>query len=675
MNSEDCLVNSASLSSALEYLNKHYKLDSRLAYINNKLRKVSDLTVYQTKAYLEDLDCLVKISTVENLELVELDEQHILFCFDHEHDIIILRHNSDMNRARSKHSMEHPILIISTEKLEARVDKSGREPKSMGWFFRKLTDRDGFYLILTGIITNLLVYVVPLYNMNVFDKVLPSGFVGILSSLVLIAVFLVLIWFVNRSALSYLLSDRVFRLEVELAREFSYRLCNLKPSAMPHSASFMTQLVTYGRSLSQMLGTLHLLALVDSPFMLLSLVLIAYFGGAMVAIPLVAIILVVGINLVLQPKIQRYINDRYEFEGRKRKFEYEIMQSLPFIKLAGMERYFTEVIEHRRPDHRHYFSISAHINHISMLILFLSLIAVTGYGAWRVSEGLMTMGQLVACSLLASKSISNASITNLLFNINRIRTLFDHLNQFYEIPVEERGASFCLTRIKHLELKDIEFNYTENKYFQIKGVNIDLNLPDSLYVYGRPGAGKSSLFNILAGLEEPSSGHLLVNNLNIEHFDYRDVRSHIHFSPSYYRFFTGSLHENLTLGRTSVTAEQVADALEKVNLTEKINQIDDGLHFQVDNNDIIPLSSGERKRFMLARVFLSDADLVVLDEPFEFLSDEDSLHFIQSVRSFCEETGKGLIILSNRKSFAHFCSHALTLNNGQLYPMKTQKGE
>ncbi|MGB1271718.1 MAG: ATP-binding cassette domain-containing protein, partial [Endozoicomonas sp.] len=529
--------------------------------------------------------------------------------------------------------------------------------------------------VLTGLITNLLMYVVPIYNMNVFDKVLPNGLLGILSSLVLMAVFLVLIWFVNRSALSYLLSDRIYQLEIQLSDEFSRRLCNLKPSAMPDSASFMTQLVTYGRSLSQMIGMLHLMALVDLPFLLISLVLIGYFGGPLVIIPLVAMALVIGINLVLQPRIRKFIQARYEFEGRKRKFEYEIMQSLPFIKMAGMERYFTDTMEHHRPDHRQYFSISAHINHISMLILFLSLISVTGYGAWRVAEGMMTMGQLVACSLLAAKAISNASITNLLFNINRIKTLFDNLNRFYQIPVEERGAAFCLTRIKHLALKEVTFNYPENRYFHLKGINIDLNLPDSLYIYGKPGAGKSSLFSLLAGLAEPAGGQMLVNHLNIEHFDYRDVRRHIHFSSSYYRFFTGTLYDNLTMGRTSVTADQVAEALEKVQLTEKINQIEDGLHFWVENMDIIPLSSGERKRFMLARAFLSDADLLVLDEPFEFLSDESSLSFIQAIGSFCQETGKGLVILSNRKAFAHLCDDALTLNNGQLYPMKTQRGE
>nr|MDT0251095.1 hypothetical protein [Endozoicomonas sp.] len=86
MNCEDYLVNSASLSNALEYLNKHYTLDSRLAFINNKLRRTTDLNIYKTKSYLEELGFLVKISTVENLELVELDEEHLLFCFDHEHD-------------------------------------------------------------------------------------------------------------------------------------------------------------------------------------------------------------------------------------------------------------------------------------------------------------------------------------------------------------------------------------------------------------------------------------------------------------------------------------------------------------------------------------------------------------------------------------------------------------
>ena len=673
MDNESCLVNSDSFINALEYLKKQYQLDHKVGFLSNKVRKSDHLTVSESIAYLEELDFGVELTTVEGLEVLELDQEHLLFCFDHEHDIIILRHNSDFNRTRSKYSLEHPVLVISSQALKPRQSIEGPHHKDLRWFLGKLTEKDGLYLVLTGLITNLLMYVVPIYNMNVFDKVLPNGFLGILSSLALIAVFLVVIWFINRSALSYLLSDRIFNLERKLSDEFTRRLCNLKPSAMPYTASFMTQLVTYGRSLSQMIGLLHLMAMVDLPFLILSLVLIGVFGGPLVAIPLLATALVIGLNLFLQPKIQQYIQSQYEFQGRKRKFEYEIMQSLPFIKMAGMERYFTDCIQHNRPDHRQYFSISAHINHVSLLILYLSLIAVTGLGAYRISEGLMTMGQLVACSLLAAKAISNASITTLLFNVNRIKTLFDNLNRFYEIPVEESGAAFCLTRIKHLELKEIQFSYPENKHFNMKGINIDLNLPDSLYIYGKPGSGKSSLFNILAGLKDPLGGQILVNNLNIEHFDYRDVRNHVHFSSSYYRFFTGTLHDNLALGRSSITADQIAEALEKVQLTEKINQLDEGLQYRVDNAEVIPLSSSERKRFMLARIFLTDADLVVLDEPFEFLSDENSLYFIQTIQAYCKETKKGLIIFSNRKAFAHLCGDALMLNNGQLYPMKTEK--
>ena len=461
-------------------------------------------------------------------------------------------------------------------------------------------------------------------------------------------------------------------MEVSLADDFSRRLCSLKPSAMPYSASFMTQLVTYGRSLSQMIGLLHLTAMIDFPFMLLSLILIGWFGGTIVIIPLIAMTLVIGLNILLQPKIREYIQKRYEFDGRKRKFEYEIMQSLPFIKMAGMERYFTDYIQHNRPDHRQYFMISSHINHISTLILFLSLIAVTGLGAYRVSESLMTMGQLVACSLLAAKAISNASITSLLFNVNRIKLLFENLNKFYDIPVEQGKASFCLTRMKHLALRDIAYSYPQNRYFNLNGINIDLALPGSLYIYGKPGSGKSTLFSMLAGLSEPASGQIIVNNLNVEHFDYRDIRNHIHFSSSYYRFFTGTLYDNLTLGRSSVSADQVAEALDKMLLSEKINQIDEGLHYHIDNSDIIPLSSSERKRFMLARIFLTDADLIVLDEPFEYLSDENGLHMIKVVQAFCREKQKGLLILSNRKAFARFCDQKLMLNNGQLYPMKLE---
>ncbi len=668
----DCLVNADSFINALNYLKKQYQLDHNVSFLTNKVAKKDHLTVDGACQYLEELNFTTRLFPIDALEIIELNDEDLLFCFDHEHDIIILNNHSDFSLSRLKYSSDHPLVLVSSSELDQKQNINNQQEKDLLWFFKQLTGKDGGYLIITGLITNLLMYVVPIYNMNVFDKVLPNGFMGILSSLMIIAVFLVLIWFVNRSVLSYLLSDRLFQVEIELSDQFTRRLCNLKPSSMPNSASFMTQLVTYGRSLSQMVGLLHLTAVIDMPFMLLSLILIAWFGGAIVVIPLMAIILVTTINVILQPKVRDYIQKRYEFDGRKRKFEYEIMQSLPFIKMAGMERYFTDYVQHNRPDHKQYFMISSHINHISTLILFLSLIAVTGLGAYRVSESLMTMGQLVACSLLAAKAISNASITSLLFNANRIQMLFDNLNKFYQMPVEEGDASFCLTRIKHLELKDIAFSYPQNRYFSLHGVNITLDLPDSLYIYGKPGSGKSTLFSMLAGLAEPSSGQIIVNHLNVEHFDYRDIRNHIHFSSSYYRFFTGTLYDNLTLGRSSISADQVIDALDRMLLSEKINQIDEGLHYHIDNSDIVPLSSSERKRFMLARVFLTDADLIVMDEPFDYLSDENSLHMIKQVQAFCRENNKGLVILSNRKAFARFCDHTLMINNGQLYPMKLE---
>ena len=416
MEGNDCLVNTDSFISALNYLKKKCHLDYRVSFLSSKLSQSHTVTIAVVTQYLKDLDFSVRECSLEEMSCLKLESTQLLLCFDHEHDIIILGSDSDPKESKGVYSEAYPILLISHAGLHQQQCE-GMPQKDIFWFFRELTGKDGVYLLVTGLITNLLMYVVPIYNMNVFDKVLPHGFMGILSSLVLIAVFLVIIWFINRSALSYLLNDRLFQMDIALADNFTRRLCSLKPSAMPHSASFMTQLITYGKSLSQMIGLLHLTAMIDLPFMIISLVLIGWFGGTIVVIPLVAMALVIALNLVLQPKIRNYIQKRYEFDGRKRKFEYEIMQSLPFIKMAGMERYFTDYVQHNRPDHRQYFSISSHINHISTLILFLSLIAVTALGAYRVSESIMTMGQLVACSLLAAKAISNASITSLLFNV------------------------------------------------------------------------------------------------------------------------------------------------------------------------------------------------------------------------------------------------------------------
>ncbi|MGB1271238.1 MAG: hypothetical protein ACPG5T_04125, partial [Endozoicomonas sp.] len=99
-----CRVNTVSFISALEYLKKHYRLDHRIGFISNKLRQASEsgaqLTLEQSIEYLEELDFLVEQASVERLEVVQLETDHLLFCFDHEHDIIILRHNSDFDRTR-----------------------------------------------------------------------------------------------------------------------------------------------------------------------------------------------------------------------------------------------------------------------------------------------------------------------------------------------------------------------------------------------------------------------------------------------------------------------------------------------------------------------------------------------------------------------------------------------
>ncbi|PJE78691.1 Leukotoxin export ATP-binding protein LtxB [invertebrate metagenome] len=664
-------VNAVSFSNALTYLQNEYLLNHRIGFIQRKVKDRSVVTDEEMTAYLEELDFDVQVVDTEILDTQKLNKYELLFCFDEQNDIIVLRHDTDFDRHIAYYRLKKTAFILNSKKLKPRHHMEVDEPKSIRWFMKQLFARDALSIILTGIVTNLLMYVVPIYNMNVFDKVLPNGFAGILLSLVLIAVLLCVIWFINRSALSYLLSDKIFRLDIKLTDNFTRRLCHLKPSYLPQSAGFLSQTITYGKSLSQLLGLLQLLAAVDFPFLIMAIVLVGILGGELVAIPLVAIILVISINLFLQPRIKRYISEQYQFEASKRRFEYEVMQSLPFIKLGGMETYFTDHFKHNRPDHHRYYSIAAHVNHVSTLILFISLIAVTGYGAWLVSAGVLTIGQLVACSLLTSKAVTNAKITNMVFNINRIRILFKNLNQFYQIPVEDKPDAFCLSHIRHMSLNKIEYQYPKNPHFNLNNLDISLTVPEKLFIYGQPGAGKTTLFRLLAGLLDCSSGHMLINNLNVSHFDYRNIRRHIHFSSSYYRFFPGTLYNNLSLGRKDISAANITKALERVKLTEKINQIEDGLHFQVENVDNIPLSSSERKRFMLARIFLTEADLIILDEPFDFLSDENSYHLLQQVTTFCNETKKGLIVLSNRKSFMQFFDRSLMLNKGKLYPIKS----
>ena len=650
----------------VKLLTEKYKIDTqRLKHLQMSCLKDEFLAHEQLFESIKLLDFTITSLSI-NDEVV-LNESGSYLLIDHENHIVTIN-GSDITKGQMENSAEAYFLDFEEAQTPPKITY---ETVTFKWIMKELFSKEGYYLIIAGFITNLLLFVVPLYKMNVFDKVLPNGFSGMLNWLLVVAMILTVVWFLNRAAMSFILGNKLKDIGRDLQRGFAERLCYLQVSKIPLSTSFLTELISGGQSIVRMIGLLNVIAIIDLPFTVLFLFMIWFIGGNLVVIPLIAIAIVLAINIAIQPTIKNYVNKTLEKAALKKKVEYEIMQSISYIKMASMENYFSKMRKIARPkDYPKYETWNSIVSQLSTLIVFFSLIIMVYVGVIQIINGTLTIGQLIACSIFTAKAVSTAKISGLFFNLYKIKRLFKNLTKFYAIPLECKDNPIKVASIAEMRLKDVTYQHPKNAYFELKHLNLTLNSTSMIYVYGAPGAGKTTLFHLVSGLKEPVTGQLLINSLDSNNFDFTELRKHLHLNSSGFRFFSGTIMDNLTSDRNYISSEEVTAALEKVKMVEKVNQLEGGLSYYIENIQKVPFSSGEGKRLMLAKVFLSDADILILDEPFDHLDTDNSVFVMKNIMQYAKEHGKGLVFISNNKKFATFFEQKYILENGNLYPLK-----
>jgi ATP-binding cassette subfamily C protein len=212
-----------------------------------------------------------------------------------------------------------------------------------------------------------------------------------------------------------------------------------------------------------------------------------------------------------------------------------------------------------------------------------------------------------------------------------------------------------------LELKNVSFGYDDKDI--LTNINLSLNRGQIAGIYGKSGSGKSTLLKLLLNFESPKEGEVLFNNLKVQEYSREALTNNvILFSQSTY-LFQGTIEYNLKIAKPSATDEELKLACEKAGILEYINKTEKGFQTEIsalkDN-----LSSGEKQRIGLARVFLTSAPLLLLDEATSNVDAyNESLILKQLIK---EKEDKAIIIISHRKSTLSICDKVYKLEGGKL---------
>jgi len=303
-----------------------------------------------------------------------------------------------------------------------------------------------------------------------------------------------------------------------------------------------------------------------------------------------------------------------------------------------------------------------------MMVLFTNLsVAIVIYlGGRQTVYAIITPGDFVAfisyLGLLVWPMMAVGWVTNL---IQRGRASLERIHRIMETKPTITSAPGAVPVHRSegaVTFKNVSFSYAAQKMSVLEEIEFHLEPGEVLGIIGPPGSGKSTLLSLLPRLYDVTGGSILLDNMDIRHLRLEDLRAQIFYVPQEPFLFAGTIRENITFGNQGL-AEEMIDAAKNAALYPTVQAFPKGFDTLVGEKGVI-LSGGQKQRIALARAFLMDAPVLVLDDPISQVDTETAASIIQAIQTMSRP--RTVFIVSHRLSAVRFADRIIELHNGRI---------
>jgi ABC-type bacteriocin/lantibiotic exporter with double-glycine peptidase domain len=303
---------------------------------------------------------------------------------------------------------------------------------------------------------------------------------------------------------------------------------------------------------------------------------------------------------------------------------------------------------------------------IGGIMTALGTLLYTWYGAKLVISGQMTVGELTAFTVFVGYLYNPLTeIVGLLVPIQEVSVSTQRFYEYYDI----QPSTAEIKRPKTIGVTDYEiifsnvcFGYSPERLI-LQNINLAIPAGSTLAITGSTGSGKSTLIDLLPRFHEPQKGEIIIGGNNIRELSLKNLRSHIGSVRQSPFLFNGSIKDNICGGRPDFTEKQIIKAATKAQVHKFINKLPNGYDTPIGEQGVM-LSGGEKQRIALARVFLYNCPILVLDEATSNLDTKTEAEVLNVLNHFKKE--KTTIIIAHRLSSIKEADHIIVMENGQI---------
>jgi ATP-binding cassette subfamily C protein LapB len=297
----------------------------------------------------------------------------------------------------------------------------------------------------------------------------------------------------------------------------------------------------------------------------------------------------------------------------------------------------------------------------------VSVVAVVVFGVYRIAAGDLSMGALVAATILTGRALAPlGQVAGLLTRLQQSRVALNALDRLMRTPVERPADRNFLHRPRltgEIAFDKVTFAYPDRKANALADVSFRIKPGEKVAIIGRIGSGKSTLTRMILGLYEPDQGSVLIDGTDLRQFDPADLRANVSFVGQDNYLFYGSVRDNICFSAPFVDDETMRRAAWIAGVDDFVAQSSDGYDLPVGERGT-HLSGGQRQAICIARAMLLDPPVVVFDEPTSHMDNSSERRLIERVSGVIED--KTLIVSTHRSSLLSLVSRVIVLDQGRV---------
>lgn len=523
---------------------------------------------------------------------------------------------------------------------------------------------------LAAVVINLFALVTSLFTMVVYDRVLPNNATSSLIALTIGLAIVLIFDFVLKTLRAYFVDVAGARIDREVGEKVFRQLLALRLDQKKGSTGFLAGIVRELETLRDFFASATLTAIVDVPFILITLAVIALIGGPAVFVPLAMVPLVIIVGALAQPALDRLSTQAMAEGLLKQSVLVETIGGLETVKTSGAapllaQRWLGAIEAHSDTSLRQRLvsTISVTLAGSAQMISYAGVVVV---GVGLIAKQELTMGGLIACSILAGRAVAPlGQIATLLSRMTATRTAYRQLNGLMSSPPEGPEGEPLVPRTTEgrIEFRNVHFRYPGAAEKALEGVSFTLEPGEHVALLGRVGSGKSTIARLMLGLYEPEEGLVLLDGTDIRQLDPIDLRRRIGSAMQDSLLISGSVRDNIVLSRPGIDDAEMLRAAELSGTHQFMGQIANGYDLRLADRGE-GLSGGQRQSIAIARALAGSPPVLLFDEPSSAMDQQTESGLLGRLEK--DLAGRTFVVITHRTPFLRLVSRVIIMDRGKI---------